>query len=300
MSRRKRMTEVYRSAAKVIFDDSDRFILFSDCHRGDCSWADDFSHNRNLFFYALQKYYEEGYTYIEIGDGDELWENRRFEEIRRNYSDIFKLMREFHLKKRLYMIWGNHDKERKHRKAIEKTLRSYYDEKTGASVPLFDDIALHEGLVLKYLPAGNTVFLVHGHQGDLFNDTLWWLARFLSRTLWRPLQLAGVNDPTRPAQNFHKRRRVERKILRWVSKENQMTITGHTHRPRFPRPGLPPYFNDGSCVHPRSITGIEIVDGHILLIKWGVTTTEEGYLRIEKNILVGPEKLVYYFSMRST
>ena len=47
-----------------------------------------------------------------------------------------------------------------------------------------------------------------------------------------------------------------------------MIICGHTHRPRFPDPGDIPLFNDGSCVHPYSIIGIEIVDLKISLIKW--------------------------------
>jgi len=45
-------------------------------------------------------------------------------------------------------------------------------------------------------------------------------------------------------------------------------VCGHTHRPRFPDPGDIPLFNDGSCVHPHSIIGIEIVDLKISLIKW--------------------------------
>ena len=47
-----------------------------------------------------------------------------------------------------------------------------------------------------------------------------------------------------------------------------MIIAGHTHRPHFPQPGNPPYFNDGSCVHPYSITTIEINSGEISIIKW--------------------------------
>jgi hypothetical protein len=49
----KRLKEVYENAKKITFDNSDKFILFSDCHRGDGSWADDFAHNENVFFHAL-------------------------------------------------------------------------------------------------------------------------------------------------------------------------------------------------------------------------------------------------------
>ena len=37
-------------------------------------------------------------------------------------------------------------------------------------------------------------------------------------------------------------------------------------------PGYIPLFNDGSCVHPRSITGIEIQNGSIALVKWWMNT----------------------------
>ncbi|MFT7350008.1 MAG: putative phosphodiesterase, partial [Candidatus Paceibacteria bacterium] len=74
----------------------------------------------------------------------------------------------------------------------------------------------------------------------------------------------------------------------------QMTIVGHTHRPRFPSPGEIPFFNDGSCVHPRSITGIEIEDGAISLIKWHIATKTDGTLQIVRVLLEGPQKLVAY------
>jgi len=296
MRRGSRLTRAYESALEISFDDSDRFLFFSDCHRGDGSWADDFARNRNLFSHALRCSLREGYTYIEIGDGDELWENRQFEKIRSNYSSIFKLMREFYLKNRLFLIWGNHDKARKSTKTVERTLFHYYDEKRARTEPLFEGIELNESIILKYLPTGNTIFLVHGHQGDLLNDRLWWLARFLARSLWRPLQLLGARDPTRPAQNYNVRKKVERKILRWSGKRNQILVTGHTHRPRFAQPGDVPYFNDGCCVHPRSITGIEIANGTIQLIRWTLVTTEDGYLRIEKDTLAGPKSLRDYFT----
>ena len=64
----RRLTELLATAPVIPFDNSDRFILFSDCHRGDNSWADDFAHNQGLHFHALQHYLEQGYTYIELGD----------------------------------------------------------------------------------------------------------------------------------------------------------------------------------------------------------------------------------------
>ena len=70
-----------------------------------------------------------------------------------------------------------------------------------------------------------------------------------------------------------------------------MLIAGHTHRPRFPKKGSPPYFNDGSCVHPRCITGIEIQDGEISLIKWSLLARKGGALYVTREVLAGPEAL---------
>lgn len=297
MSTSKRLTEVFEMAEEVPFDDSSKIVLFSDCHRGDNGWADDFAHNQSLFFFALEHYYAQGFTYIEIGDGDELYENRRFEDIRQAHSHIFWLMRRFYIEGRLYLIYGNHDIERKDPKVVERTLYRYFDEQTQQYEPLFDGIEVHEGIILRHWETTDRIFLVHGHQGSLYNDRFWWLARFFSRYFWRYLQFLGVRDLTRPAKNFKTRVVVERKIMHWVKANNQVLICGHTHRPRFPSRGAPLYFNTGSCVHPRCITGIEIENGEITLIKWWIRPKlgEDGALFVTREALVGPEKLSSFF-----
>lgn len=75
-----------------------------------------------------------------------------------------------------------------------------------------------------------------------------------------------------------------------------LTIIGHTHRPRFPEAGELALFNDGSCVHPRSITGIEIENGSITLMKWQISTTEDGTLKIIRVPLEGPQKLTEFIT----
>lgn len=297
MSTFNRLTKVFKVSKEIFFDDSSKFIFFSDCHRGDNSWADDFARNQNLFYTALKYYYNNGFTYIEVGDGDELWENRRLSSIIEMHSDTFLLMRKFHVKDRLYMIYGNHDIVKKSKKFIEKNLYQYFNENKEKYESLFDNIEIYEGLILKYKYSENKIFVVHGHQGDLLNDYLWWLTRTIVRYIWRSLQLLfGYKDPTSPAKNFKRRKSTERRIIDWVKTNNQMVIAGHTHRPMFPNIGEPPYFNDGSCVHPRSITGIEIVEGEIMLIKWSIKTKKDGTLYIEREIIAGPEKIQSFFN----
>ena len=77
----KRLTEAYNNAEIEYFDNNSKFIFFSDCHRGDCTPSDEFTKNQNIFLFALEFYFNNGYTYVELGDGDELWENRNFKDI---------------------------------------------------------------------------------------------------------------------------------------------------------------------------------------------------------------------------
>ncbi len=137
--------------------------------------------------------------------------------------------------------------------------------------------------------------MLHGHQADWMNYHGWRFNRFMVRALWRQLQIFGIGDPTSPAKNYRELIKVERRTKKWIiANDNIFTITGHTHRPRFPEPGDIAYFNDGSCVHPRSITGLEIVEGKISLIKWHISTTEDGTLKVARVLLEGPQKLSAY------
>lgn len=299
MNSLKHISKVFETAKQISFDDSSRFVLMSDCHRGDGSWADDFSKNQNLYFAALTNYYNEKYTYIEIGDGDELWENSNISDIKQVHSDVFWLLSKFYNEGRLYFIIGNHDMVKKDKRFVKNNLYKFYDEPKRKYIPLFENIKLHEGLVLRHRYTGDRIFLIHGHQVDCLNDRLWKLARFLVRYFWRPLTTMGVNDPTRTAKNYKKKEAAEKRLTDWVIREKHMLIAGHTHRPMFPEIGELLYFNDGSCVHPRCITGIEIADGYIMLVKWNVKTKGDGTLFIGREVLAGPRKLKDYFGAGS-
>jgi UDP-2,3-diacylglucosamine pyrophosphatase LpxH len=295
MSASKRLSKALASSKVLTFDESSRFVIMSDCHRGDGSWGDNFSNNQNLFFAALTYYYENGYTYIEVGDGDELWENRNIQDVIHAHSDAFWLMSLFYQDGRLYMMYGNHDIVKKDSKYISNQCSSFYCDSVKSHLSLFPGIEISEGLILRYRNTKYQIFLTHGHQGDTLNSTLWRLARFLVRYFWRPLELMGIRDPTSAAKNNHTKNAVEKKLTDWVMKENQMLIAGHTHRAVFPKEGAPLYFNDGSCVHPRCITAIEIRSGMISLVKWAIMTKPDRTLFVGREILEGPVSLSNYF-----
>ncbi len=293
-----RLSKIFEEAERIPFDDSSKIVLMSDCHRGDGSWADSFSKNQNIYYAALNYYFNMNYTYIELGDGDELWETNDLSEIMNQHSDVFFLLSKFIRQSRIYFIIGNHDIVKKNKGFARNIKYRYMDEREKVSISLFENIKFHESLVLKHTVTGIEIFLVHGHQVTLMNDRFWRLSRFLVRYLWRPLELLGVNDPTSAAKNYGSKASVEAKLINWVKKEKHMLIAGHTHRPAFPEAGDWPYFNDGSCIHPYGITSIEIEGGNITLAEWSIKTRKDGTLFVDRGIIAGPERLVNYFNDR--
>lgn len=297
MSASKRLSRVFTSSKTIDFDDNSRLVIMSDCHRGNGSWGDNFSSNQHLFFAALKYYYENCYTYCEIGDGDELWENRSMDDIISNHSDVFWLMSLFYRDGRLYMMYGNHDIVKRDLKYVKTKCHSFYCDSSNSRIALFPGIEITEGLILHYVNSDQRIFLTHGHQVDFLNYNLWRLARFLVRYLWRPLELLGIKDPTSASKNYKKKNCIEKKLVHWSKKHNQMIICGHTHRPVLPALGEPLYFNDGSSVHPRCITAIEIYSGSIALVKWAVATKPDRTLYVNREILEGPMLLSDYFKI---
>lgn len=279
-----RVSEVFQSSKIIPFDDSSNIVLMSDCHRGSGSRTDNFLNNQNIYLAALNYYNNRNYTYIEIGDGDELWENCGLCDIMQAHSDVFGLLSKFYYENRLYFIFGNHDMVKKIDRYVLSNLSHY-----------FKDIKLHEGIVLNHKITQDKILLIHGHQVDYLNDRLWKLSRFLVRYLWKPLESFGINDPTSTAKNYAKKEAVGKKLTQWVESTGIMVIAGHTHKPTFPEIGELPYFNDGSCVHPRSITAIEIQQGSILLVKWSVKAKDDGTLFVGRDVLGGPRNLRDYF-----
>lgn len=72
MSWYKRISNAFVDAPVIPYQKDSRFVFFSDCHRGVGNHNDNFLKNQNLYFAALKDYYERGFTYVELGDGDEL------------------------------------------------------------------------------------------------------------------------------------------------------------------------------------------------------------------------------------
>ena len=291
MSTYNRLSEVFSAAPILPFDDQSKLVIMSDCHRGDGSWIDNFSHNQNIYYAALRYYFDNGFTYIENGDGDELWKFKCLRDIDSIYVDIFRLLSRFHHDKRLHLIFGNHDIEKKDPAFVRENMAEFCDSNAAAYEPLFENITVHEGLILKHMPSGHPLFVVHGHQGDPRDDRFWRAGTFFVRRFWRRMELLGFKDITSAAKNNVKKKQVERKLYDWAAKNNTILIAGHTHRPICSPDPKNLYFNDGSCVHPTSITGLELQNSKITLVKWSVRTTEGMALKITRQVIAAPRQL---------
>ena len=229
MSSQTRLTRAYKNAVRIKFTDSDKFILFSDCHRGDGSFADDFANNRNIYMHALNQYYKNDFQYIELGDGDELWENLFFKDIIEANKNVYLLLKKFYEKKKLHMIYGNHDMVYRNANIVKKNFSEYFDTSAGKNLPLMPNLTFNEAIVLENSETGQEIFLTHGHQADFMNYVGWKFNRFFVRILWKPLQVWGIKDPTSPAKNYIESEKVERRIKKWIAdNNNKITVVGHT------------------------------------------------------------------------
>jgi len=275
-----------------------KLIVMSDMHRGDGSGADDFAQNSLIYRCALEYYLENGFTYIELGDAEELWENADFDQIYITHTPVYELLAKFHdpdpEKTRYVKVWGNHD--------------LYWRDHQDIYQSLFPMIQIYEAVVLS-----DSILMIHGHQADpMCSGPVAAVSQFFVNYIWAGMQKAGVKDPTRAATNPGLCNEVDERLHKWATRNDQGTaaiIAGHTHRAVFENLSLTEmrlqalrfkaetaaqlktrrdyrYYNTGSCVHPMSITGIEITfenGPYFRLIEWGQVTAGNA-LTIQRTI----------------
>lgn len=243
MSYIKRLDRAFQSAPRLPITKDTEYVFFSDCHRGNGTNNDNFLKNENAYIAALEHYYQSNFCYIEVGDGDELWENRKLSQITEVHEKVFSILSCFQKDNRLYLLYGNHDMVKKGTPGIQ------------------------EGLVFQSQNPAIQLRVTHGHQADFFNSVLWKLTRFLVRYLWSPLESFGVLDPTSAAKNNTRRQQTEKRLLHYAKERNCLILCGHTHRPALGN-STTPYFNCGSCIHPNGITCIELEGLSARLVRW--------------------------------
>jgi UDP-2,3-diacylglucosamine pyrophosphatase LpxH len=272
----RRLDMVFQTAPTVPFDDTTRLVLFSDCHRGDNSRADAFRVNEPLFLHALRHYYDLGFTYIEVGDGDELWKNRRFDTVQKAHAQVFALLHRFAEGQRLHLLFGNHDILGNRRHPVNK-----------------GGLIAREGLILQQRHNGQQIFVTHGHQADTKNDMFYQVSRMAVRNVWRRLQLMHLAPVTCRDGEEHTPRSYEQFLTRWAADRRRVLICGHTHRPASAAYGETPYFNTGYCLAPGILTGLEIQHGEIGLVRW--RATPHSTAPFQREILSAPRRLKYFW-----
>ena len=277
------LSKLYNSSKKnskrvcPLFADapSARFIIFSDQHKGNRDKADDFAGNEKNYLAALQHYKTNNFTFINLGDSEELWKYKPDEVLPAN-EKVFSAEAAFQPTS-YYKTFGNHDILWKNKMDTERLLKNYF------SMPL----PVYEGIILKTNIGTETlnIFFTHGHQGDKMSDNNA-LSTWLVAHLWTPVQRYLQINVNTPSKDDTLRNKHNKLMYEWSSRrKNLLLVTGHTHKPVFasgkysthPSNAIatedaklkPTYFNTGCCCFSDGdITGIEIDDGYIRLIKW--------------------------------
>ncbi len=282
----KSLTQLYDAgiqpdAAECIILEADaadaKFIIFSDQHKGNKTWADDFAASEKNYIEALKHYNGAGFNFINLGDSEELWKFKAEDILPKNIA-AFAAEAAFH-PTRYFKTFGNHDLLWKNSLDVALLLKHYFT----MPLPVF------EGVILRLKHAGGVleIFLTHGHQGDVMSDNNG-LSTWIVAHIWMPVQRYLRLNINTPSQNFSLRNKHNQMMHEWSSsKQNLLLITGHTHSPVFasgrylahpsndvrsqaPQHRIQPsYFNSGCCCFSDGdITGIEIDNGSISLIKW--------------------------------
>ncbi len=286
-----------------------RMILFSDHHRGKRDHSDDFVQCEATYIAALNHYSKEQFELVLLGDVDELWENK-VQDVGDDYEEVMQLERQFYLQDQIHRIWGNHDDYWREPILFDRYMGLYFK-----GLKIEEGLALN---ITKEGKRLGEIALVHGHQGSLGSDRFSTISRFFVRVFWRRWQNLIGHKLSSPAANLRIRSKTDRVMYEWASKRSgTILICGHTHQPIFTSKShldrlqeleelqdlsqantklldtkkaeqtnvkvkgvrKPCYFNTGCCsFSDGDITGIEIIDGFIRLVRWDAKNLERTVL----------------------
>jgi predicted phosphodiesterase len=283
---------------------SHRFIIFSDQHKGAKNGADDFMLAEGNYVAALDYYNKNQFHLIALGDCEELWENTLL-QVKKHNKASFEAEANFVTRSAFTKIFGNHDLDWEidplattHLKEIYGTslttleaitlqttvngksltifcthghqgdlqsdgnwFSKFFVSKIWAplqaylrinpNTPAYDQSlkTIHNNIMYEWSSLQKDLILITGHTHQPVFESLTQLER-LQRE--RKETLADINPEWAQA-------------LEDQSKFGGITNAGVPDYSRI----KPSYFNSGCCCFDDGdITGIEIADGAIRLIKW--------------------------------
>lgn len=198
MSFKSRLDKAYRDAPRIRLAPTVPLVFMSDLHENDGGPADDFVRLDPLCSTVMSGYRARGFTVVTLGDIEDIWECPDRAKIRIAHPAVEGEKNRLREEGRLIEIDGNHDMSLKNHKAV-------------------------------VLQIGDMeIFCIHGHQGDLLNDRLWWVGQYFVRYLWVPLQWLGISDPTKRKAKKHATQ--EKRLREWAFHKPFITAFGHVHR----------------------------------------------------------------------
>jgi predicted phosphodiesterase len=300
---------------------TDSFIIFSDQHKGARNGYDDFAVAEKNYLAALHFYNEKNFHYITLGDSEELWENT-LSSVRKHNAATFEMEKLFQQRKAFTKIFGNHDLYWDNDPLSKYELEKVYGEKIciyeGAilhtaiedkslqiflthghqgdaisdgnalskwfianmwaplqsflnlnpNTPAFDDNLKsdHNRMMYEWSAQQQNLLLITGHTHQPIFQSLTHLEK-----LYR--QLAQAKE----IKNEEEENRLEAEIkLRRRQGQSLPDFTAYK----------PSYFNTGCCCfNDGDMTGIEIAEGMIRLIKWEYKDNVPTRIILEENAL---------------
>lgn len=202
----------------------DKFIIFSDHHKGAKDYRDDFLLAEKNYLAALTYYNDKSYTYCSLGDSEELWKNNIFSVIK-HHKVSFDMEKRFVDRNAFIKVWGNHDLYWDNDPLAFFMLEKIY----GKKIPVYAGVLLSAEIDKKAL----SIFLTHGHQGDLQSDGNWF-SKWLVSNIWGPLQSYLRINPNTPANDQQLKSAHNMMMYEWTAQQKDLVlITGHTHQPVF-------------------------------------------------------------------
>lgn len=284
---------------------SGRFIIFSDQHKGAKNGADDFMLCEPAYLGALDHYYQNNFHFIALGDCEELWENRLSAVLKKQQAS-FDRYKKFIAANRFYKIIGNHDLDWKNAPLTLTQIKSIFgvslpiyegillqtfveskevsifcthghqgDQasdgnwfskffvakiwaplqiwlKINPNTPAYDSQlkTLHNRLMYEWSIGQSNLFLITGHTHQPAFESLTHLER-----LYRQLLFAKAAS--------------DEKLIKETEAEIQKRKFQYDHVSDDYLHMKPSYFNSGCCCYDDGdITGLEIENGALRLVKW--------------------------------
>jgi len=206
-----RLNDHFERALKIDFNpDIDKIIILSDSHKWDRGETDFFKNVESIYLGVLDYYHRNNFKLVLLGDIEEGAADV-LQHVLDNYSDTFKKENLF-LPNNYFRIYGNHDHDWK-----KDDVRKKLDSIMGGPIT-----------VIPALRLGDQIFVVHGHEGDLFSDELHKFSQIILRLLKRTFEQLIGKKPS-AAENSKIRSRRAQLLYEWGKINKKIVIAGHTH-----------------------------------------------------------------------